>query len=410
MLYQGYKLKSQDSGQSDVWEAVRVRDNIKVALKKFRGNANIAKSTASNEVNALRNTNHPNVVEMLDFYEEPFPCLVMKFIDGPTLSKHLKENGPLDIAIATGVLQGIGEGLKHLHDKHVVHRDMKPANIILEGGELKPVLIDLGLGKTAESTIMMQGSTVHLQGTYQWMAPEMLKPNKNKKFNCSKESDVYAVGIIMWQIFTGKMPYEEITWPQDLIDIVTAGERPALSDDVTAGPDLISLMQSCWHADPARRPTMEDFLLQLSNSSYGHDAPEEISISGPSGSSAPEDTSGPHLKECTETEEYPSNLLSGNSIATVRNDPSTVGIDRPVRSGTQQQSISADTTGRKTTTLDEETAPYDTSTKNIQVLVLVLVFSFFVSDVSIHRFSCLGGENRYVSTVGFIGLHSPIFF
>ena len=252
------------SGQSDVWEAVRLYDNMKVALKKFRGDKNEATDCSITELKALVKLKHPNVINVLEFYWDPAPCLVMEFIDGPTLSEFFTEKGHLPAAIVTKVLRGIGEGLEYLHRNQVVHRDLKPANIILEGTELKPVLIDLGLAKST-----YEGSTPHLHGTHRWMAPEMLDL-KDDKFHFSDKSDVYAMGIIMWQTFTGKIPYPEIKMgPDELIKIgdfikeVKAGTRPSLSG-VTAAPHLIELMKKCWDGLPSRRPSMGEFLLGLS--------------------------------------------------------------------------------------------------------------------------------------------------
>lgn len=235
-----------------------------MALKDFRGDVESLK----NELKALLKLNHPNVIKLLCWYEEPYPCLVTRFIDGGTLQEHLEDNkGPLPAAIAMKVLRGIGEGLKYIHKEHVVHRDLKPANIILEvlkNGELEPVLIDFGLGKTAESTSMMRGSSVHPQGTYQWMAPEMLNSNEYGRVEWRKEADVYALGIIMWQIFTGEKPYTGIPMPHPFIAKVTDGTlRPSLIN-IKASPHLIGLMQKCWDGDYKQRPSADEFLKQLS--------------------------------------------------------------------------------------------------------------------------------------------------
>ena len=348
-----------------------------VALKKFRGD--MAKHILSNELKALweRAEKHPNVIEVLDFYWQPYPCLVMKFIDGPTLSDHLKDCGALNEATATTVLRGIGEGLKYLHNSHVVHRDLKPDNIILEGREFKPVLIDLGLGKIAETTSMMQGSTVHRQGTYHWMAPEMLDPNEDDgKYHWSKKTDVYALGIIMWQLFTGKLPYAEITVPQKLIKRVIAGIRPPLSEVETGSSHLIRLMQKCWDADPNRRPSVEEFLIQLlpgrndqSRSTTDGFAQGSTDLGGTDGMSATGITQQDYGVN-TIKEEYSANLIS-NSNATVNMD------SRFLNSGNQryQGGLGTKNTEGKAKR-DEVTVTYESDYKNIQVITCLSIILF----------------------------------
>lgn len=371
-LYQDYKVL-KESGQSDVWQAVRKSDNMKVALKKFRGTMDRARTSLSNELMALQNRSHNNVIDVLDYYEEPHPCLVMKFIEGKTLSEYLENNkGPLPIATAMKILRDIGDGLKYIHENNVVHRDMKPANIILEDKTLKAVLIDFGLGKTAESTSMMQSSSVPIEGSYLWMAPEILKPNKDVK--CRKESDVYAVGIIMWQIFTGKKPYEDenFKWSHELIAFVTEGNhnRPSLSN-IKADPHLIRLMQKCWDANYKERPSMKQFLDQLPKIDSGQESMEvnatrEISLLGESA-----ENNSAHFKELsgahTELKEFSTNLSTNNSIATVKNDPSSFKNNPPNSSamGKKTHGTSTDNTVVKTA-LGEVTESYDTDSKNIQ--------------------------------------------
>ena len=321
-----------------------------VALKNFRD-----ADSLKNELKALLKLNHPNVIKVLDFHEDP-PCLVTRFIDGRTLSEYLEDNkGPLPAAMAMKILRGIGEGLKYIHEEHVVHRDLKPANIILEvltDGELKPVLIDFGLGKTAESTSMMQGSTINIQGTLKWMAPEMLNQNEDGNVKWRKEVDVYALGIIMWQIFTGEKLYYGIPMPHLIAEVTYKSLRPSL-DNTKASPHLIGLMQKCWDGDYKQRPSAEEFLNQLSL----EENVVSIANEGSSQESMDVDDSN------TAKEAYYENLLS-NSIATLK----SVKIGRANSSamGGTEQAADTKSTGDKTA-LDEDTEAYGRDPKDIQV-------------------------------------------
>ena len=326
---------------------------MNVALKDFRRDVR----SLENELKALLKLNHPNVIKVLDFYKEPYPCLVTIFIDGRTLSEHLEGNkGPLPAAMAMKVLRGIGEGLKYIHKEHVVHRDLKPDNIILEvlnDGELRPVLIDFGLGKTAESTSMMQGSTVHRQGTYHWMAPEMLSQNERGNYKWRKEVDVYALGIIMWQIFTGEKLYAGIGMPHPFMaNVVDGSLRPSLTN-TKASPHLIGLMQKCWDGDYKQRPSAEEFLNQLSLEKNA------VSTANEGSNQESMDVDGSN----TAKDAYYENLLS-NSIATMK----SVKIGRANSSaiGGIEQAADTKSTGGQTT-LDEDTEAYGRDPKDIQV-------------------------------------------
>ena len=345
---------------------------MKVVLKKFRGAR--AETFLSNELKALweRKEKHPNVVEVLDFYWQPYPCLVMRFINGPTLSDHLKNCGPLPEATAIEVLRGIGEGLKHLHKNHVVHRDLKPDNIILEGEELKPVLIDLGLGKSADATSMMSGATNHCQGTYRYMAPEMLGPNKDDgQYHFSPKTDIYALGLIMWQIFTGEIPYAEIKMPQELIKGVLDGNRPSL-ENVKVSPHLVGLMQKCWDADDKQRPSVGDFLNLLpgGNGGLAHKRADFHVTSGNAVSNATGLTVQEYSVE-TFTAEYSENLTS-NSNATMKDDSSSLeSADLLVIGKSPESVVTKYKSTEEEIRLDEATLTNETDDKNIQVILCI---------------------------------------
>ena len=351
---------------------MRKIDNIKVVLKKFRGAS--AKDFLSNELKALGKEKHHNVVEVLDFYRQPYPCLVTRFIDGPTLSDYIKRFGPLPEATAIEVLRDIGGGLKHLHNKnHVVHRDLKPDNIILEGADLKAVLIDLGLGKTADNTSKMPGATNHCQGTYRYMAPEMLDPNKDDgQFHFSPKTDIYALGIIMWQIFTGEIPYAEIKTQQKLIKGVLDGNRPSLKN-IKVSSHLVGLMQKCWDADDKQRPSIEEFLNQLSLEGNGGLAHERVDFHVTSGN-AVLSAIGLTVQENsvdTFTAEYSEHLTS-YSNATIQDDSSSLESADPLAIGKSPEGeVTKNKNTEEETRLDEVTVTYETDDKNIQVILCI---------------------------------------
>jgi len=146
-------------------------------------------------------------MEVLDFYEVPKPCFVMRFVVGGDLLDYIEMHGALDTNESFVILKGIGDGLKHLHGNQIVHCDLKSPNILLEddGYSIRPVLIDLGLGRMLEDGPSSSlKDTDGMKGSVVWMAPEMIKDNK-----WGSKTDMYALGIIMWEILSGKISLRE---------------------------------------------------------------------------------------------------------------------------------------------------------------------------------------------------------
>lgn len=269
--------KLQESGQAQVYEG-KNKDSVKVAVKVFKAEkSNIYR----NELRILQKMgNHPNVVQVLTFHENPQPCVVMRWIEGSgDLLQYMEKHGRLSSDSARSLAIGIAEGIKHLHLSGIVHRDLKPANIVLQKkGRTKtlvPIIIDLGLGSiiTPQDAVdnregvqefMKTFAPVHIskktgsvKGTLFWMAPEMIL-----KREWSEKTDVYAFGIILWQLLSGVIPYRDaqITGPIDLILQIGSGLRPGMGKIKTADQSLQELIMQCWDHDPEKRPNIMEVI------------------------------------------------------------------------------------------------------------------------------------------------------
>ena len=127
----------------------------------------------------MKSGNHPNVMSIKHFFENPKPCLLMDYIDGGNMYEYLKANQNLPFAKVLSIAEGLASGIAHLHSTGFVHRDLKSLNVLMRGDV--PVIIDLGLG--TEFDIMSNQSgrndglmqTISVKGTILWMAPEMLE-------------------------------------------------------------------------------------------------------------------------------------------------------------------------------------------------------------------------------------------
>ncbi len=200
-----------------------------------------------NEVRLARQITHPAVCRVHDIGEvEGRRFLSMEFIDGEDLASLLRRIGRLPPEKAFELAQQLCAGLSELHEHEVLHRDLKPANLMIDGqGRLK--LADFGLAAVPSEL----GDHELGDGTPAYMAPEQLRGE-----GVSHRSDIYALGLVLYELLTGRHPYE----PGD----TALGERRAL-DRSTAPVSLASrvpglpsdateIIEQCLHEDPERRP------------------------------------------------------------------------------------------------------------------------------------------------------------
>lgn len=273
-----YTQKLRESGQAQVYKGRRGRDHV--AVKVFLDQeSESARDVYKIELRMLlKMSRHENVVEVLDFFETPKPALLMRLIDGEDLMEYIKKHGRFEESEGRRMCQGIAKGLVHLHKNGVVHRDLKSLNILRQRDGV-PIIIDLGMGSLlnqkgkggrderiplAELCRTLAGSsmsarTKELKGTVLWMAPEMITRQM-----WSDKTDVFAFGIIMWEIFSGLVPHqqhgrENRSMIQIMVDVVN-GDRPAMEFVSHVGEDLQQIMQMCWQKEPHARPSMRRVL------------------------------------------------------------------------------------------------------------------------------------------------------
>src|SRR5262245_12074135 len=187
-----------------------------VAMKLLRGNA----AVELRGVAQCLNLKHPNLVGLYDLKTDAQgdPWVIMEYVAGETLNVVLcRHPNGLDRNLAGQWFLALAAGVGHLHDHGIVHRDLKPGNIFLEDGRLK--VGDYGLCKFiggADATRQSQSV-----GTVHYMAPEIATGNYNKQV------DIYAAGIILYEMLTGKVPFEGESVGEILMKHLTA--QPDLS-------------------------------------------------------------------------------------------------------------------------------------------------------------------------------------
>lgn len=143
---------------------------------------------------------HPNVINIYDYGEtDEYAYIVMEFIDGPTLKQLLDNEKRFDIRSTCNIMNGILDGLQYSHDRGVVHRDMKPANIMFTKDQ-RVKITDFGIARLEDSDMTQTGMVI---GTPAYMSPEQFMGEK-----VDWRSDIYSAGVVLYHLITGVRPYE----------------------------------------------------------------------------------------------------------------------------------------------------------------------------------------------------------
>ncbi len=196
-----------EGGMAIVYKAFDTRLETDVAVKVIR-TENLAPSVLERslkrferEAKALAKLNHPNIVKVIDYGEYGGkPYLVMPYLPGGTLKSRIK-NGALPWPAAVALIIPIARALEYAHRLHVIHRDVKPSNILLTGGG-HPMLSDFGIAKVLDTaeTSELTGTGIGL-GTPEYMSPEQFQGRADAR------SDIYALGVVLYEIVTGRKPF-----------------------------------------------------------------------------------------------------------------------------------------------------------------------------------------------------------
>ncbi len=245
-------------GMGQVFKAIHLPMDRIVALKVLHKKAALsAESTArfQREVQAAAKLTHPNIVTAFDAGTvDATHFLVMEFVDGPDLAK-LLESGPLPPLQAIGFIRQAAQGLAYAHGQGVVHRDVKPANLLLGKQDTIKVL-DLGIARVitpqlegdATTEVELTQSGV-LMGSVDYMAPEQAIDSKN----ADQRSDIYSLGCTLFHLLTGRQAFSGDTVVEK---IIAHREQPAplLAESRRALPSEIDpLLQQMLRKDPSQR-------------------------------------------------------------------------------------------------------------------------------------------------------------
>ena len=205
--------KLGEGGMSYVYLAKEVASAQEVAIKVLSPKLAADRSSVERlrrEAGLAMRLDHPNVCRILRLgeSEDGLIYLVMPFLKGELLSDREARVGPMDLETGVGVLRQVCAGLHHAHELQIVHRDLKPEKIMLvpeDGGAERAVVMDFGLAKErrADPAIAKLTATGIILGTPEFMSPEQIRGKP-----LDARSDVYALGIVAFEMFTGKLPFQ----------------------------------------------------------------------------------------------------------------------------------------------------------------------------------------------------------
>lgn len=208
------------------------------------------------EASMMLDLDHPNIVRCYGFFSQPRMSIVIEYMPKGSLDNcHMKKiNLPWGTRISIAL--DIAKGLEFLHEKKIIHGDLKSLNVLLNENYTAKIC-DFGLAKTKHSTQSILSKTTNNgnKGTWNWMAPELFDEGST-----NKKTDVYSLGIVLWEISTAKNPYEG--WNAGKVTFkVTQGFREKIPIDVPKGFDKV--IEKCWSGDSEVRPSMDIVVPQL---------------------------------------------------------------------------------------------------------------------------------------------------
>ncbi|HEB62709.1 MAG TPA: serine/threonine protein kinase [Bacteroidetes bacterium] len=195
----GYKLIDLlgCGGMGVVYRAVHLQSGKVVAIKILQQNS--LKDRFINEAELHSGLKHPNIVEMYSMsWVDDKPCIIMEYVQGYDLDELIKNKGALEPDLAMNIFRQLLSAIEYLHKQDIIYRDMKPGNIKIKStGEVK--LMDFGIAKNPLSPKFTRvGFAV---GTIDYMSPEQLAGSPNK------QSDIWCLGILLYEMISGELPY-----------------------------------------------------------------------------------------------------------------------------------------------------------------------------------------------------------
>ncbi|KAG9441756.1 hypothetical protein H6P81_017610 [Aristolochia fimbriata] len=245
-----FENKVASGSYGDLYRGTYCSQDVAIkVLKPERVNADMQREFAQ-EVYIMRKVRHKNVVQFIGACTRPPSlCIVTEYMSGGSVYDFLhKQKGVFKLPSLLKVGIDVSKGMNYLHQNNIIHRDLKAANLLMDENEVVKVA-DFGVARVQSQSGVMTAET----GTYRWMAPEVIehKPYDHK-------ADVFSFGVVLWELLTGKLPYEYLTPLQAAVGVVQKGLRPTIPKHTH--PKLVELLERCWQQDPILRPDFSEII------------------------------------------------------------------------------------------------------------------------------------------------------
>ena len=263
MIGERYEIleKIGTGGMSDVYKAKDHKLNrfvaVKVLKQEFSENANFV-SKFRIEAQAAAGLMHSNIVNVYDVGEEnSIYYIVMELVEGITLKKYIEKKARLSYKEAVSIAIQVSMGIEAAHNNHIIHRDIKPQNIMIsKDGKVK--VTDFGIAKAATSNTI----TSNVMGSVHYTSPEQARGGYS-----DEKSDIYSLGITMFEMLTGRVPFNGETTVAIAIKHIQE-EMPSPAEYVPEIPGSVeSIVLKCCQKSPDRRyQSMQELLADLKQS------------------------------------------------------------------------------------------------------------------------------------------------
>jgi serine/threonine-protein kinase len=238
-----------------------------VAVKVLRSELTAdeaARARFEREARSAASLTHPNVVAVYRFgyLADRTPYLVMTHVEGRSLAERLQAGGPLPETRAREVLVEIASALAAAHRKGIVHRDLRPANVLIDEASGRALLADFGLAAVFAGEDRVSG---RFAGTGQFLGdPRHSSPEQLRGEYVTGQADLFSLAVLAYEILTGEGPFEARSDRELIAAHLTGTPRPLSELLPGASPELEELLLRCLVKEPGHRPTAEEVVERLS--------------------------------------------------------------------------------------------------------------------------------------------------
>jgi eukaryotic-like serine/threonine-protein kinase len=234
-------------GMADVYKAKCHRLNRFVAMKVLKQEYSDDKKFVDKfkgEAQSAAGLSHPNIVNVYDVSEEDgLYYIVMELIEGITLKDFIEKKGKLEVKEAIGIAIQIAQGMEAAHRNHIIHRDIKPQNIIIsKEGKIK--VTDFGIAKAASSNTI----TSNAMGSVHYISPEQARGGYS-----DEKSDIYSLGVTIYEMINGEVPFNGDNTVSVALSHIQEEATPLIELNPTIPESINSIVLKCMQKKPERR-------------------------------------------------------------------------------------------------------------------------------------------------------------